>query len=107
MNTQRFLCLHAHIVEHRQRLFIVGEHPLQKGDGDGHGDDLLGGEGKPQHGKIRPRHRRHPADAVKRANAQQDVRPAVGDHPAEAEAQQKAGIEKKLQEFFNVVENVV
>ena len=98
---ERFLCLLIHLLKYRKRFFILWEKPLQKSDCNRDGHDLLGRERKPKECEIGTSEGKHPTNFVKRAYANENIAPAVCNHPRQAKAQKKARIQQKLQYFFD------
>ena len=92
-----------HLHQHCKGLLVVGEQEFQQGNGNGQGDDLLRGDGQPQKSHIAAAHSHHPADPKIGAQSKQDVRPAVGDQPGDAKAQQKPGIQTEHSDLFQPV----
>ena len=94
------LCLFIQLAQKAQRFFVVRKKQLHKHQGYRYRNDLFGSKGDPQKSKISAPHRHHPGDAQPRAQPQHDIRPAVGYHPADAEAKKKTGVHDEHYYFF-------
>ena len=89
-----------HIDQHCQGFLVIGKQPSQQENGDGHGKQFFRRERKPQKGQICAGDGDHPLNLQPGAETEQNIRPAVGDHPADTQTEQKPGIEKEIYGFF-------
>ena len=90
----------THLAEYAERFFILREEDAKEEDRDRYGQDLFGSEGNPEKREIATGKCLHPPDPEEDPEREQDVAPAVRDHPRNEETKEKPGVQNEPHELL-------